>query len=51
MLYQDSQQKVTEILLVKGFNLKQKTNQILSTTIEKIKFFIFKETDSCLFRL
>ena len=33
-----------EILLVKIFKLKQKTNQMLSTTLEKNNFFVFKKT-------
>ena len=33
-----------EILLVKIFCLEQKTNQIHSATIEKIKYFVFKKT-------
>ena len=33
-----------EILLVKIFNLKQKTSQTLPATIEKIKFCLFKKT-------
>ena len=33
-----------EILLVKIFSPEQKTNQMLSATIEKIKYFVFKKT-------
>ena len=33
-----------EVLLVKIFSLKQKTNQILPATTEKIKFCLFKKT-------
>ena len=33
------------------FSLKQKPNKILSTAIEKIKFYLFKKTASCYFRL
>ena len=33
-----------EIVTVKIFSLKQKANQILSATIEKIKFFLFRKT-------
>ena len=60
MVYQDSQHLAHsapkgdseyEILLVKVFSLKQKTNQILPATTEKIKFCLFKKTASCLFRL
>ena len=43
--------KKFEILLVKVFSLKQKTSKILSATIKKVKFFLFKETASCSFRL
>ena len=39
------------ILLTKIFSLKQKTNQILPATIEKIRFYLFKETASCSLRL
>ena len=35
-----------EILLVKIFSLKKKTNQI-PTAIEKIKFYLFNQTVSC----
>ena len=34
-----------EILFVKIFSLKQKINQILPATIEKIKFCLFKKTN------
>ena len=34
----------SEILLVKIFSIKQKKNQILPATIEKIKFLLFKKT-------
>ena len=40
-----------EILIVKIFSLKQKTNQILPTTTGKIKFSLFKKTTPCSFRL
>ena len=40
-----------KILLVEVFSQKQKTNQILQATIEKIKFCLFKKTFSCSFRL
>ena len=43
--------KKFEILLVKVFSLKQKISKILSATIKKVKFFLFKETASCSFRL
>ena len=33
-----------EILIAKIFSLKQKANQILSATLEKIKFCLFKKT-------
>ena len=33
-----------EILIVKMFSLKQKTNQMLSETIEKINVLLFKKT-------
>ena len=39
-----------KISLVKIFSLKQKTNQILPATIEKVKFCLFKKTASCSFR-
>ena len=50
MLYQDLQPSATksnrkfEILVVKVISLKQKANQILSATIDKIKFCLFKKT-------
>ena len=40
----------SETLLVKILSPKQKTNQILSATIGKNKFCLFKETASCSFR-
>ena len=36
--------KKFEILLVKIFNLKQKQNQLLLVTLEKIKFLLLKKT-------
>ena len=39
-----------EILLVKICNLKQKTNEKQPANIEKIKFYLFKNTASCSFR-
>ena len=60
MVYQDSRPPAPlalkddtkfEILSVKIFHLKQKTNQILPATKEKIKFFLFKKTALCSFRL
>ena len=59
MVYQDSRPPAPlalkddtkfEILSVKIFHLKQK-NQILPATKEKIKFFLFKKTALCSFRL
>ena len=50
MLYQDLQPSATksnrkfETLVVKVISLKQKVNQILSATIDKIKFCLFKIT-------
>ena len=58
MVYQDSLPLATldhkgnskfEILLVRIFNLKQKTNQILPATVEKIKFCLLKKTVPCSF--
>ena len=40
-----------EILLIKTFSLKQKSNQILPASTEKIKFCLVKKTASCSFRL
>ena len=60
MVYRDSQPPPPSapkgnnkfaILLVKIFSLKKKTNQILPAAIEKIIFCLFKERDSCSFRL
>ena len=39
-----------EILFLKLFSLKQKANQILQATIEKIKFRLYKKTSSYSFR-
>ena len=39
-----------EIIFLKLFSLKQKANQILQATIEKIKFRLFKKTSSYSFR-
>ena len=36
-----------EILVVKIFSLKQKENQILSATIEKINFFLSRKQEIC----
>ena len=40
-----------EILVVKTFSLKQKLNQILPATIEKIKFCLITKTASCSSRI
>ena len=60
-VYQDSRPAVTgalapkannklEILFVKLVRLKQKTNQMLRATIDKIRFRLFKKITSCSFR-
>ena len=40
-----------ESLFVKIFGLKQKLSKILPATKEKIKFYLFKKTAACSFRL